>query len=89
MVAESVVLLTQASRFKGVMVRGPLGRGASARYQVLSAVLLKIQVFCIVTWCWLVNTDIFGWAKYLSIRGKVIQQDSTSPKRRQLPADTA
>ena len=51
MVAEFVVLRTQTSRFKGVMVRGPMGRGASARYQVLSAVLLKIQVFSIATRC--------------------------------------
>jgi hypothetical protein len=38
MVAEFVVLLTQASIFKSVMVRGPLGRGASARSGPLSGV---------------------------------------------------
>jgi len=71
------------------MVRGPMGRGASARYQVLSAVLLKIQVFCTVTRCRLLNTDISGGTKRLCVRGKVIRQDSTSPNRRKLPADMA
>jgi hypothetical protein len=65
------------------------GKGTSVKYEVLTAVLMKVQVVCSVTPCLLVNTDISVEQKCLSIRGKVIQQDSTSPKRRQQPADTA
>jgi hypothetical protein len=79
------VVHMDASRNIGAITRGRLEKVTSARYEVL----MKVQVVCSVTPCLLVNTYISVEPKCLSIRGKVIQQKSTSPKRRQKPADTA